>query len=187
MTTYDNLPLKLKSNKRMCCWQYELKDGDETKVPYNPVTRRRAKSNDPTTYSDFASAVTAVGNFDGIGFFVGDEVSAIDLDDCFSEDGSLKPVAQDVVNNFKGSYMERSPSKKGLRIIFLTPGFTYDKIKFYINNQKIGMEIYVAGASNQYVTLTGYVYSDGDVIDQTTALKIVQEKYMIRPNRSFDL
>lgn len=183
MTTYDNLPHMLKRRNRFCCWQYELRDGHKTKVPYSPVTRRRAKTDDPTTFCDFATAIAAVGGFNGIGYLVGDEVCAIDLDDCFNEDDSLGPVSQDVVNNFKDSYMERSPSGKGLRIIFQTPGFAYDIVKYYINNRKYGLEVYVAGATNRFVTLTGNVYRDGDVIDQTEALQIVLDKYMIRPRQ----
>lgn len=181
MTPYDNLPHMLKNHNRFCCWRYEQRDGRKTKVPYNPVTKNRAKSDDPNTFCDFETAIAAAGNFDGIGFLVGDGVCAIDLDDCFDENGSLKPVAQDVTDVFKGSYVERSPSGKGLRIIFQAPGFAYDKSKYYINNRKYGLEVYVAGATNRFVTLTGNIYRKGDVIDQTKALQIVLDKFMMRP------
>lgn len=181
MTPYDSLPHILINHNRFCCWRYEQRDGRKTKVPYNPVTRNRAKSDDPNTFCDFATAIDAAVNFNGIGFLVGDGVCAIDLDDCFDDNGSLKQVAQDVTGVFKGSYVERSPSGKGLRIIFQAPGFAYDKIKYYINNQKYGLEVYVDGATNRFVTLTGNVYREGDVIDKTEALQIVLEKFMIRP------
>ncbi len=181
MTPYDNLPHKLKGLNRFCCWRYEQRDGRKTKVPYDPVTGRRAKSDDPSTFQDYSTAVAAVSNYNGIGFLVGDQVCAIDLDDCFEEDDSLKPVVAAVVDSFNGSYMERSPSSKGLRIIFTATGFVFDKAKYYINNRKYGLEVYVAGATNRFVTLTGNVYRDGDVIDQAEALQIILDKFMTRP------
>ena len=112
MTPYDNLPYKLKSLNRFCCWRYEQRDGRKTKVPYDPVTGRRAKTDDPTTFQNYSTALAAISSYDGIGFLVGDQVCAIDLDDCFEENGSLKHVATTVVDSFNGSYTERSPSGK---------------------------------------------------------------------------
>lgn len=57
---------------------------------------------------------------------------------------------------FKDLYIEKSPSGKGIRIIFLVDDFSYDKSKYYFNNQKLGLEEYVAGSTNKYVTITGY-------------------------------
>ena len=43
-------------------------------------------------------------------------------------------------------------------ILFTVPdGFQYDKARYYINNQKIGLEVYIAGCTNKFVTLTGNV------------------------------
>lgn len=178
---YNNIPQYLKTNNRFCCWLYELRKGHKTKVPYDPVTRSRASPDNPSTFWDFATAMQAVDIFDGLGFLVGNGVGAIDVDHCFDENDNLLPLAQDIVDLFHGSYIERSPSGKGLRIIFLANGFKFDKIKYYINNRKFGVEVYVSGATNRYVTVTGKNYQTGEVIDQTEALQVVCDKYMQRP------
>jgi len=177
----DAIPQILKEKVRFCCWKYEIVKDRQTKVPYNPVSKRRAKTDNPETFSDFASALATVDDFDGLGFLVGNKICALDLDDCFADDDSLNSLARVVVEVFIGSYMERSPSGKGLRIIFMSDGFVYDKARYYINNQKIGLEVYVAGVTNRFVTVTGNVFKAGDVFDQTDALQIVLDKYMLRP------
>ena len=119
----------LKDNPQFCCWKYEERSGRKTKVPYNPVTGKRAKADQRSTFKDFSSAVAAVSNYDGIGFLVGNDICVIDLDDCFDSGGKLKPISQSVVEAFSGCYMEHSPSEKGLHIFFKATGFNFDKTK----------------------------------------------------------
>ena len=145
------------------------------------MTGRRAETNRPETFRDFKTAITAADKYDGIGFLVGDNICALDLDDCFEKNGNLKPVAKNVAELFSGAYMEKSPSGKGLRILFMAPGYVYNKTKYYINNRKLGLEVYVAGATNRFVTLTGNVYRNGDVPDKIKALQTMLDKYMRRP------
>ena len=151
----------LKDKPQFCCWKYEDRSCRKTKVPYNPVTGKRAKPNQRGTFKDFSSAVAAISDYDGIGFLVGNDICVIDLDDCFDSGDKLKPIAQIVVEAFRGCYMEHSPSGKGLHIFFKATGFNFDKTKYYINNRKLGVEVYVAGATNRFVTVTGNVYADG--------------------------
>ena len=177
----DAIPQIVKDNVRFCCWNYEIRDGKKTKVPYNPISKRRAKPDNPKTFVEFSSAVAAIDDYDGLGFLVGNQICAIDIDDCIEEDGSLNPLAKVVTEVFIGSYMEKSPSGKGLRIIFKAEGFSYDKVKYYINNRKIGMEVYVAGATNRFVTITGNVYHQGEILERSDVLQGILDKYMIRP------
>jgi putative DNA primase/helicase len=72
----------------------------------------------------------------------------IDLDDCFDSSGKLRPISQSVVEAFSGCYMEHSPSGKGLHIFFKATGYDFDKTKYYINNRKLGVEVYVAGSES---------------------------------------
>ena len=176
------MPQKLKDKPQFCCWRYEERSGRKTKVPYDPVTGRRAKPDQPSTFKEFNSAVSAVSNYDGIGLLVGYDICVIDLDDCFDSSGKLKPIAQNVVDAFSGCYMERSPSGKGLHISFKASGFLYDKTKYYINNRKLGIEVYVSGATNRFVTVTGNVFADGDVLEKSDALQMMLDKYKLRPN-----
>ncbi|MGI6605778.1 MAG: nucleoside triphosphatase, partial [Peptococcia bacterium] len=171
----------LKDKPQFCCWKYEERSGRKTKVPYNPVTGKRAKPNQRGTFKDFSSAVAAISDYDGIGFLVGNDICVIDLDDCFDSGGKLKPISQSVVEVFGGCYMEHSPSGKGLHIFFKATGFNFDKTKYYINNRKLGVEVYVAGATNRFVTVTGNVFADGDIAEKSYELQMILDKYMLRP------
>jgi putative DNA primase/helicase len=82
---------------------------------------------------------------------------------------------------FKDSYTEKSPSGKGIRIIFLVDKFFYDKKLYYINNQKLGLEVYVDGATNKYVTITGQVINKGQILLANDQLKTLLDRYMQRP------
>jgi putative DNA primase/helicase len=173
------LPQVLKDKPQFCCWKYEERSGRKTKVPYNPVTGKRAKTDKQGTFKDFSSAVAAISDYDGIGFLVGNDICVIDLDDCFDSGGKLKPVTQIVVEAFSGCYMEHSPSEKGLHIFFKATGFNFDKTKYYINNRKLGVEVYVGGATNRFVTVTGNVYADGDIAEKSNELQMILDKYML--------
>ena len=59
------MPQKLKDKPQFCCWKYEERSGRKTKVPYNPVTGKRAKPNQRGTFKDFSSAVAAISDYDG--------------------------------------------------------------------------------------------------------------------------
>jgi putative DNA primase/helicase len=112
---------------------------------------------------------------------VGNDICVIDLDDCFDSGGKLKPVAQNVVEAFSGCYMEHSPSGKGLHIFFKATGYDFDKAKYYVNNRKLGVEIYVSGATNRFVTVTGNMFADGDIAEKSYELQMILDKYMLRP------
>lgn len=61
---------------------------------------------------------------------------AIDLDHCI-KDGKLTTQAAYIVSHFKNTYIERSPSGTGLRIIlFVEDSYNYDKNNYYIKKQK---------------------------------------------------
>ena len=179
--SYNDIPKIIKDTQGFCVWKYETRDGDITKVPYNPATGYRAKVNKPRTFVTFAEAITALPQYDGIGIRVSGDVFAIDVDHCFNDDGELSPFARAIVNMFSGAYMEKSPSGHGLRIVCSAPSFSFDTKQYYINNRKIGLEVYIENATNHFVTLTGNVYRAGDVVDKTDALAGLLDTHMRRP------
>lgn len=177
---YDNLPQSLKATGSFCGYKLEQRDGKPTKVPYDMRTRSRAQSNNKGTFCDYATAIAQVGSYDGLGVGVFDGLSAIDIDHCVKADGTLTPFAADVVETMD-SYAEHSPSGKGVRILFAAEGFEYDKAFYYINNRKVGLEVYVCGATNKFLTVTGNVLRARDIEERSEALRTVLDKYMKRP------
>ncbi len=52
----------------------------------------------------------------GFVFHVDDPFCGVDLDNCLGEDGSVRPWAQGIIERFADTYMEVSPSGKGVKI-----------------------------------------------------------------------
>lgn len=183
---FVNIPQELKKNASFCVWKREKRSGRLTKVPYNPRTGALAKTNDPSTFADFATVMTtyAMGGWDGIGYRVSEGIGAIDIDHCIREDGSLNDVAASIMAFMPDAYFERSPSGAGLRGFFrLSPDFAYDKTVYYVNNRKHGLEVYLPGTTNRFVTVTGDMYRSGAVARNDEALQSVLDTFMKRTNR----
>lgn len=153
---YENIPEELKELKHWCCFDlvWEEKRGKYTKIPYNPVTDQKAKSNDPSTWVDFETALHLSPKYDGLGFFFKPPYFGIDLDGVEEE---IQRYLQDdhednLVSEFiemMESYSEISVSGKGIHIICkgeLPPnGRRKGKIEMYsegrfftMSNQRIG-------------------------------------------------
>lgn len=178
----DNLPPSLREHGLFCCWRYVERDGKLTKAPYNPRTGGGAQSTNPDTFSPLGVALEAAqrGGYDGVGVGIFGDLGAIDIDHCLDGNGELSPMAFDIMDTMQ-SYTEVSPSGKGLRILFKASGFQYDKAKYYINNQGAGLEVYISGATNKYVTVTGNAWTPGlELEERGKELAAVLEKYMVR-------
>ena len=183
---FVNIPDVLKQTASFCVWKMEKRSGRPTKVPYNPRTGAMAKTNDPSTFADFNTAMKsyAIGGWDGIGYRVSEGIGAIDIDHCIREDGSLNDVAAPILGIFPDAYFERSPSGTGLRGFFkLSPDFAYDKTVYYINNRKHGLEVYLPGVTNRFVTVTGDMFRNGAVTRNDDALRTLLDTFMKRSAR----
>lgn len=121
---YDNIPDELAELAQWCVYKKEWVEERQkfTKIPYNPNTGMKAKSNDPTTWSEFDIAVEVSKKYDGIGFFFHNGYYGVDLDNCESE--ILRYQSGDWEDNMVAefietltSYSEISPSGKGVHII----------------------------------------------------------------------
>ena len=176
-----SIPKELKENCLWCGWKYEVRDGRNTKIPYNPETIQRAKSDDPSTFKTFACAEDAFigGYVDGMGIRVSNGYSAIDIDHCIN-DGFLSDAAMDICTSMR-SYSEKSPSGEGIRVIFKSSDFVFDKEKYYIKNPNNGIEIYMDGVTNRFVTITGNTVYGYPVIENDEVLQQILDKYMLRP------
>ena len=183
---FVNIPDVLKQTASFCVWKMEKRSGRPTKVPYNPRTGAMARTNDPSTFTDFNTAMKsyAIGGWDGIGYRVSEGIGAIDIDHCIREDGSLNDVAASILGIFPDAYFERSPSGTGLRGFFrLSPDFAYDKTVYYINNRKHGLEVYLPGVTNRFVTVTGDMFRNGAVTRNDDALRTLLDTFMKRSTR----
>jgi putative DNA primase/helicase len=126
---FENIPAELKALPNWVCYRMEHRGGQSkpTKVPYNPVTNDNAKANDPATWLDYETCVTAAssGDYAGIGFEFAPPYVGIDLDRCRdAETGMIEDWAQEIIGHLD-SYTEASPSRTGIHIIIkgsLPPG-----------------------------------------------------------------
>ena len=184
-----NIPQSLQRDGLFCYYRLKLRPGNDkpAKIPYNPRTGTPAKSTDPSTFGAYSDVQNyAEAGYDGIGVGIFGHIAAIDIDHCIEIGSDGKPalteMAHDIVGMMQGAYMEYSPSGRGVRILCLVPdGFVYDKGTFLINNQQRGLEIYVAGATGKYVSVTGNTWTPGvDLSDQSNQLRAVMDKYMRR-------
>lgn len=182
---FSNLPPYLRTNALVCGWQYQIRAGSDkpAKVPLDLRSGQRA---DPTNRNSFVP-LSAIENFDfrqygydGIGLGIFDNICAIDIDHCIDDEGLFSPMAVEIIDAMD-SYTEISPSGHGIRILFLATDFSYDKSKYYINNQKLGLEVYVAGATGKYVSLTTNAILFRELSEKGEQLKRILDKYMLKP------
>lgn len=178
---YNKLPTDLKENALFCLWRYEQRNSRQTKVPYR-TNGNRGDSTNRNAFDTFGTVCTQISRYNGIGMGIFDDYFAIDIDDCIV-DGVISEMALDVIS-MMDSYTEISPSGKGIRIIGKAHGLTYDKSRYYINNRQIGMEVYVAGYTSKFVTLTGNAIHEVGVEDRGEELVAVLEKYMVKTTPS---
>ena len=175
------IPQELKSHNFWCVWKREMRNGQKTKIPYNPMTGERAETNNPSTFGSFeiADERYLTEDYDGVGINLTNGYSAIDIDHCV-ENGEISDLALSIINNLQ-SYTEFSPSKEGLRIIFKAKNFQYDTQKYYMKNPHNGVELYVSGMTNRFVTITGNTLFDHPVRDVSDDIQTVLDAHMVRP------
>ena len=173
---YEKLPQELKDHALFCGWKYQTRDGRRTKVP-KTVTGRNAVISDPLDFCGFEEILKA-RDLDGIGIAVRDGLAAIDIDHSVV-DGHLSDLAAAIVEKTR-SYTEISPSGEGIRIIGKAEGFSYDRDRYYVNNHKLGLEVYVSGGKGQFVTVTGNAIRDCPIRDISDVLPEILEDYMRR-------
>lgn len=188
------IPAYLQKHGRFCLWKYEQNKGRWTKVPYQPkAPQYGADSTDEADFTSLQAAMSARKGFDGVGLGIFGDIGAIDIDHCISDTGELSQLAQNVIATMN-SYTEISPSGKGIRIIFRAAGMKYDKDAYYTNNQKArdprqewpiqqGLEVYIAGVTNKYVTITGNAINAVEVEERSAEVKQILDRYMKKPTQ----
>ena len=179
-----NIPQGVRETGRFCLWKYQERGGRRTKMPYDPNTGRKARSNDQATFADYSTAVAALeqpgGRYDGLGIGIFEPLVGIDIDHCIDAVGQISDLALDIIESC-GSYAEKSPSGEGVHILLkVSPDFTYEDGRYYIKNPNNGVELYAAGHTNRYLTLTGDRLNDADIKECDEELLQILERHMVR-------
>lgn len=175
---YEKIPTELKSVKNWICWK-AVPDprpddsGHIGKKPINPVTGYFASTTDPSTWSDFDTALAASGNYSGIGFvFTNSPFFGVDVDKKSEELADfLNGKTDNIIGEFiytLQSYTETSPSGKGIHII--CKGSLPDG-----GRHKNDVEMYDTG---RFFTMTGNAFAYFSTRECTDSIKALHEKYI---------
>jgi hypothetical protein len=138
----------------------------ETKVPYNARTEKRAKSNDPATWSNFGEAAGALKRgYDGLGLCLTRPYVGVDLDGC-RQNKTHEPWAEEIINELD-SYTELSPSRRGVHVI--AKGELPDgRRQKELGGDHHGVGLYDA-ARGRYLTMTGLRIGGKGIVAERTA------------------
>jgi AAA domain len=163
----SKIPQELAKHPNWVLWKSEPRSPGSDKMTKPPftITRRRAKGNDPSTWSPLPLVIEAFnqGGFSGIGFMITPEIGivGVDLDHVVDLDTGKTTVtwAADIVEQI-GSYTEYSPSGDGLHIWChgTIPASGTDGVQGDLPK----MELYNRG----YLTFTGKTLDGFDTIHE---------------------
>ncbi len=151
-------------------WTVSDRDGEQVKVPYDPISKSFINAHDPANWTDFNSAVQT-------GHPVGYELTAEDDHILIDLDGVRDPVsgeftqeALNIFTMFPGAFMELSVSGTGAHIVCRA---NVDVIRETRSGTFPG-QIYV---QNRFIAMTfqGAIGSTG--IDGTAALQTIYQHY----------
>ena len=174
-------PLHTRPNWLVWKWQRSTTSTNGwTKPPFRADSpSRHAKSDDPKTWNDHHTAVSAVlaGQATGIGFaLTGTEIGAIDLDHCRDpETCAIDLWARQIIDAAHGAYCEVTVSGCGLRILGIATGPEVHRA-FTVPGGRDGARVEVFRRATRYITISGLELSDcvalpniDDVIDDVVA------------------
>lgn len=147
----------------------ELINGDliegKWRKPLYQINDKKAKSNDPSTWTTFSNALKCYKpKYEGIGFvFAGSGITGIDIDHCI-ENGQISSLAQEIINQCN-SYTEKSPSGEGVHI------YAHGTIPKALHTE---IEMYCEG---RYFTVTGDKLNEQGVEHRQDVLDRLYKEY----------
>lgn len=148
-----NIPKELKEKNQWVLFKAippKEKDGHWGKAMIDPNTGDYAKSNDPSTWSSYENALM-VANQDkeyGLAFVLTEGIVFIDVDHCLDKEGNPNELASSIMEDFKGTYVEKSVSGTGIHV--LAKGKLMEGYKH--RNDQIGLEMY---DTKRFMCITG--------------------------------
>lgn len=186
-TYINNIPTELKAQKIWGLWDLETRNGKTTKVPYNAMTNKRAKSNDPSTWCGFEQAITALKEHKrkGLAIFLGGGLCGLDVDHVDPELTKYEkdPKSDNLVNRLKdltnNSYMEISQSGAGIHVLF--KGYLPDNVNNHPKDKPF--ELY---SKERFFALTGNLLTESSykLLDGEQVLKLVNSTVGMKKKRS---
>ena len=111
---------------------------------------RPASSTNPRTWAPFEGVAQGAG--DGMGFMLGDGFACLDLDHCIDDRGRLSHLAQSIVAQNPGAFIEKSMSGHGLHVFGRLPARRGRKLA--------GLEVY---SQARFIRTTGDVVQQGSL------------------------
>lgn len=126
-----------------------------SKRPVCPSTGAWASVTDPTTWGTFKAA--SARDSERLGYVLGDGIGCIDLDHCLDDEGRPNAPAAELIEFYARSYIEISPSGRGLHIWGTSP----ERGGFKRTWKGQPVEYYSTG---RYITVTGRVFRPGSLL-----------------------
>ena len=158
----ENIPKEMKDRKQWVCYRKREKDGRTMKMMLNPSDLTFARSNDPSTWSTFLTAMKALRNprlhIDGLAFVLTEGYVFIDTDHSIDDEGKINQISKELLERLPGTYAERSCSGHGIHII--SKGMMPERARK--RNDSLGIEMY---ETKRFLCMTG------DIIDGRSEIK----------------
>ena len=137
----ENIPKEMRDLPQWVCFRkYAENPGDHPKkMMISPETGEAARSDDPSTWSNFfiASSLMARKRMDGLAFALTRGIVFIDLDNAVLE-GGVSNAAREILHALPKTYAETSCSGKGIHVFCKG---TLDEASLK-RNDKLGIEMY---------------------------------------------
>lgn len=185
MNEVKRIPIEqLKLDRIWTNWSYLVtKDGKQTKKPH-------CKVNDSNTWITFEQASERCNAQNiGIGILFAEHetgylICGVDID---AHNVDVNPLTKEILDMFKDTYIEKSPSGKGYHILFLVKSDAVPqnyKELYKQKNSTLDVECYLGGMTSRYFTFTGNRQSECDYLtDMTNTWLAFLDKYMGIPKR----
>jgi len=171
----ENIPKEMRDLPQWVCFRkYAENPGDHPKkMMISPETGGAARSDDPSTWSNFfiASSLMARKRMDGLAFALTQGIVFIDLDNAVLE-GGVSNAAREILHALPKTYAETSCSGKGIHVFCKG---TLDEASLK-RNDKLGIEMY---QSKRFACMTGdLVDGRGELLDYSDRIQEVNKTFI---------
>ena len=159
------IPPQMKQRSNFILWKLETDEkGKQRKIPYSALYNGRASTANSRAWTSYENALQGLksGKYGGLGFVLDKDITFIDLDHCRSDNGVLTPLAKNIIDNFKDTFIEVSQSGNGLHI------FVLGTVKKAVKTKEI--ELYSTG---RYAALTGNAVNPVDLSEAQQRIDIL--------------